>query len=265
MEHLLKTFLDFLQNASIGQLLILVSGVPLIGYMLFMIVAFGWKSRPLQGPDRWYIYVMLSYLLSFLWIWLTTSGIFSRVNMLSFLPINLILWVGPVLFHFIKSKLYRNYRFRIKDLKHFLIPLAHLSFYGFVFVLLPGEKYQLYLHDYHNIYKPFEDFSFGVIMFFYCYFAYRFIKHEQWSINTTTPKAEIVKISWLQRFFKLFFLSSFVHLAHGIFALLNSFFIKIVIENNYLELLHIFVFMICMGWLGFHAVIMKALPKAING
>lgn len=264
MEHLLKSFIEFLQNAPIGQLLILVSGVPLIGYMLVMMVAFGWKSRPVVGPDRWYEYAMLSYLLSFLWIWVTAAALFNRVNELSFIPINFVLWIGPVLFHFVKSKLYRNFRFRARDLKHFLIPLAHLSFYVFAFMQGPAQKYSMFVHKYHSLYKPFEEFSFGVIMFLYCYFAYRFIKHEQWSIHEGTPRAEIVKISWMQRFFKLFFLSSFVHLANGLFAVTNAFFLKMAIENNYLELLHIFVFMICMGWLGFHAVIMKALPKSVR-
>lgn len=262
MESVLKSFLQFLQNATIGQWMIVVAGLPLIGYMIFMIFAFGWKSRPVKGPDRWYEYVMLSYLLSFLWMWMISARVQDRANFLSFLPVNLILWPGPVLFHFIKSKLYRNFRFRPRDLKHFIFPLAHLSFYFFAFALPPMRKYNLFLHEYHAIYKPFEDFSFGVIIFLYCYFAYRFIKHEQWSINESTPKAEIVKISWLQRFFKVFFLSSFVHLAYGLFSMANAFIFRIEFENNYLELLHIFVFMICMGWLGFHAVLMKALPKS---
>ncbi|HNA42598.1 MAG TPA: hypothetical protein PLP81_10925, partial [Saprospiraceae bacterium] len=106
MESVLKSFLQFLQNATIGQWMIVVAGLPLIGYMIFMIFAFGWKSRPVKGPDRWYEYVMLSYLLSFLWMWMISARVQDRANFLSFLPVNLILWPGPVLFHFIKSKLY---------------------------------------------------------------------------------------------------------------------------------------------------------------
>lgn len=261
MDLHFKSLLNFLDKATLGQLLVLVAGIPLIGYMIVMIFAFGWKSRPVKGPDRWYIYGMISYLMSFLWIWLSHSKVFVNMPAFTFFPINFLLWLGPIMFQFIKSKLYVNFRFTGKDLKHFILPIAHLSFYVFAFCLPATQKYGLYTQEYHFLYKPLEEASFGIIMFLYCYFAYRFIKHEQWSITSMTPKPEIVKISWLRRFFKLFFLCAIVHLTNGLFTMLNAFFIKINFETNYLELLNIFVLMVCMGWLGFHAVIMKALPK----
>ncbi len=229
-----------------------------------MIFAFWWKSKPLKGPDRWYLYVMSAYLFSFLWIFISYADIIDKYRFLAFLPINLLFWIGPLLFQFSKSKLYNNFRFRGQDLKHYIIPIAHFSFYFFAFLLPSDQKFGLFKQEYYSLYKVYEDASFGIIMFLYCYFGYRFIKHEQWLVSDSTSRSEIVKISWMRRFFKLFFLASFIHLGHGLFFILNSFIFKISIQNNYLELMNLFVFMTCMGWLGFHAVIMKALPKPVK-
>lgn len=261
MKSFLNESLNYIKNASIGDVFIVIAGLPLIAYSVFMMAAFWYKSRPLQGPNRWYFYIMAGYFFSFLNIFIAHTRLIETRHFFAFLPFNFLFWLGPLLFQFSKSKLYRNFRFSGKDLKHYIIPIAHTSFYVFAFFLPQDQKIGLYNQEYSSLYKPFEEFSFGAIMFLYCYFGYRFIKHEQWSLTKETPRAEIVKISWLRRFFKLFFLSSFIHLGHGLFFICHAFIFKFVIQNNYLELLNILVLMICMIWLGLHAVIMKALPK----
>jgi hypothetical protein len=252
-----------IKSANLGELLIYGGGLPLFIYFVTILFAFWWKSKPLKGPDKWYFLSMIAYLFSFVWFVLCYSKTFVEKPSLDFIPINLTFFIGPMLFQFSKMKLYESARFRGKDIKHFILPLGHISFYCFAFLLPPAQKNGLYLQEYMHLYRPYEEASFGIIIFLYCYFSYRFIKHEQWSIKPQTRKSEIIKISWMQRFLKLFFIGSWVYLFNGLFALVNTFFLKISIQNNYLELLSIFVFMISMGWLGFHAVIMKALPKDI--
>lgn len=261
MEYYLNMLLGFLKQASLGEWLVLVAGFPLILYSIVMCFAFWWKSRPIQGPNRWYLYLMLAYLLGFIWLWMVQANVFEKHPFFCFIPINFLLWVGPVLFQFAKSKLYVNFRFKGNDLKHFLIPLAHFSFYGFAFLLPEQQKLGLYNQEYHDLYKVYETASFGLLMFLYCYFAYRFVKHEHWSMSVQTPRAEIIKILWLKRFLKLFFIASWVHLFYGLFSIVDAFFLKWSIKHNYLEFLNMFVIMVCLGWLGFHAVLMKALPK----
>ncbi len=144
MAKYLDASLNFLKNSPIGELLILVAGFPIIVYMLFMIFAFWWKSKPLKGPDRWYLYVMSAYLFSFLWIFISYADIIDKYRFLAFLPINLLFWIGPLLFQFSKSKLYNNFRFRGQDLKHYIIPIAHFSFYFFAFLLPSDQKFGLF-------------------------------------------------------------------------------------------------------------------------
>lgn len=261
MTEVWHKFIYFLSHAAIEDIVVLLLGLPLIAYSIFVIFAFYYKSKPVKGPDKWYLYILIGYLSSFLWIWLSYSSLFKSYQYLIFLPINLSFWIGPFIFFFVKSKLYDNFRSKGKDLKHFILPISHISFYVFAFLMPIEKKVSLYFGNYQDFYKPIELASFGLIYFLYLYFAYRFIKHEQWSITHNKSREFLIKIEWIRRFIKILWTGSWVYLCFGLLYVLNNFFLKIHFKNNYLELMSLLTFMFSMGWLGLHAVLMKVLPK----
>ena len=261
MTEIWHKFYSFLIHASIEEILVLILGLPLIAYSLFVIIAFTYKSRPLKGPDRWYLYILISYFASFIWIWLSYSTIFKLWPSSLFLPVNLSFCIGPVIFFFVKSKLYENFRASGSDLKHFILPISHVSFYVFAFLMPIEKKATLYFGSYQLLYKPIEQASFGIIYFFYLYFAYRYIKHEQWSITKDNSREFRIKIEWIRRFIKILWAGSFIYLSFGLIYILNSLIFKIHFKHNYLEILSLLTFMCSIGWLGIHAVLMKVLPK----
>jgi hypothetical protein len=261
MTEYWNQLVNLISSLNIEEVLILLFGLPLIAYSVFVITAFTYKSRPIKGPDRWYQYILIFYLLSFIWIWLSFSSVFLKWPSLIFIPINLSFLLGPMIFMFVKSKLYENFRVRKTDFKHLVIPVAHLSFYVFAFIMPIEKKAELYFGNYQLYYKPIEQASFGIIYFIYLYFAYRFIKHEQWSISETETREFRIKLEWIRRFIKILWGGAWIILTFGLFYVLNSLIFKLRFKHNYLELLSLFTYMFSMGWLGIHAVLMKVLPK----
>lgn len=109
---------------------------------------------------------------------LVNIGIFNDQPQYYFIPIWYTLAFGPLLFFFVKSRLFRPFHLQKKDFKHFIIPLVQATFYLAVGFRSTTFKAHLWQQSYLPIYKPLEGLLYIVGFSFYLYFSYRFIRYK---------------------------------------------------------------------------------------
>lgn len=109
---------------------------------------------------------------------LVNIGIFNNQPQFYFIPIWYTLSFGPLLFFFVKSRLFRPFHLQKKDFKHFILPLLQATFYLSVGFRDASFKAQLWGGSYVPLYKPIEGLFYIVGFSFYLYFAYRFIRYK---------------------------------------------------------------------------------------
>ena len=109
---------------------------------------------------------------------LVNIGIFHNQPYYYFIPIWYTLSFGPLLFFFVKSRLFRPFHLQKKDFKHFIIPLLQATFYLAVGFRDATFKGQLWEQTYVPLGKPIEGLFYIVGFAFYLYFSYRFIRYK---------------------------------------------------------------------------------------
>ncbi|MEM6316899.1 MAG: hypothetical protein AAF960_04475 [Bacteroidota bacterium] len=109
---------------------------------------------------------------------LINIGIFNHQPRYYFIPIWYTLSFGPLLFFFVKSRLFRPFHLQKKDFKHFIIPLLQATFYLFVGFRDEAFKAQLWDNQYVPLYRPIEGLIYIVGFSAYLYFSYRFVRFK---------------------------------------------------------------------------------------
>lgn len=109
---------------------------------------------------------------------LVNIGIFNAEPRYYFIPIWYTLSFGPLLFFFVKSRLFRPFHLQKKDFKHFILPLVQATFYLFVGFRDASFKAQLWENSYIPLYKPIEGLFYIIGFTAYLYFSYRFIRYK---------------------------------------------------------------------------------------
>ena len=134
---------------------------------------------------------------------LVNIGIFNNNPRWYFVPIQYHLALGPLLFFYVKSRLYRFFHLQKKDFKHFILPTVQAVSYLSVGFRDAAYKEVVWQQSYLPYGKPLEGFLFVVGFAFYIYFSYRFIRFK---LNLLTQKKgfawEIDKVKRLKRMVK---------------------------------------------------------------
>jgi hypothetical protein len=144
--------------------------------------------------------------------------------LLSFLPIYSSFIFGPLLFFYVKSRLYPQFEMDKSDFKHFI--LATVQFYLLLMMTFKDvdSKADFHIYFFSPFYGNFEKGVFILQFFSYLYFSYRFILHERLLRKTTAQRRQILVLGWLKRMVKTLFI---VFGIHAVFILTDYFSYKL--------------------------------------
>jgi pilus assembly protein TadC len=179
---------------------------------------------------------------------------FTNYPKLYFVPIYFTHAFGPLLFFYTKSSLYPQFRLHLRDLKHFLLPIAQSSFFFFTFFNSPSQKEWLWRNDYSLLYGtfayPLYVFSFTV----YSYFAYRFVRHRIRSIPhielTALQQRSIFRLKeMLKILYFLLLINTYIIVLH--FCLYQFFSINLYNSHLYVVVKDL-SFAVMIFWIGLY-------------
>ncbi len=134
---------------------------------------------------------------------LVNIGLFNNNPRWYFIPIQYTLALGPLLFFFVKSRLFPFFHLQRKDFKHFILPTLQAVSYLSVGFKDAAYKESVWLQQYIPYGKPLEGALFVIGFSFYLYFSYRFIRYKlalltkrnghQWEIDKVMRLKRLVK------------------------------------------------------------------------
>ena len=145
----------------------------------------------------------------------------QRFPKLSFLPLNVSFLFAPLLFFYVKSRLYPHFDMNRSDFKHFILPTVQLALLLFIPFSGVASKADFDRQFFTPFSGNFEKGVFILQFFLYSYFAYRFILHEKFSLaklqaasrqhQATSDRRQVLVVGWLKRMVKTLFILFGVH------------------------------------------------------
>ena len=140
----------------------------------------------------------------------------------SFLPIYLSFSFAPLLFYYVKSRLYPHFAMHRPDFKHFILPTVQFAILAWVTCQDADSKAHFKSQFFSPFYGNFEKGVFIVQFFLYIYFSYRFILHEMHplsiearkrksGVQNTNFRRQVLVVSWLKRMVKVLFILFGIH------------------------------------------------------
>jgi hypothetical protein len=175
-------------------------------------------------------WVNLLYGLLLLSISFTVFDKFLRYSLLSyrypnwsFLPIYMSFAFAPLLFFYVKSRLYaQHFTMHRRDFKHFILPTVQFVLLSWVTLQDVETKMDFRDNFFSPFYGNFEKGVFILQFFLYLYFSYRFILHEKLPLSIKARKGllnlsdtgfrrQILIVGWLKRMVKTLFILFGVH------------------------------------------------------
>lgn len=170
--------------------------------------------------------LLISFSLTLLDKFLNYSFVAQRHASLATLPIYMSFAFGPLLFFYVKSRLYPS-RFSMnrRDFKHFILPTVQFFLLSWIALQNSVTKAEFQMHFFSPFYGNFEKAVFIIHFFLYLYFAYRFILFERHPLSISVEKVgaralsaknsalkrQVLIIGWLKRMVKVLFLLFGVH------------------------------------------------------
>jgi hypothetical protein len=165
----------------------------------------------------------------------TITFISRRYPNWSFLPIYLSFSFAPLLFFYVKSRLYPHFVMHRSDFKHFILPTVQFAILAWVTIQDATSKINFKTHFFSPFYGNFEKGIFIVQFFLYIYFSYRFILHEMHPLSIQAQKKknigqssafrrQVLVVGWLKRMVKVLFILFGIH---AFFILTDYFSFKI--------------------------------------
>lgn len=138
-------------------------------------------------------------------------GFYDEYPRWKFFPIYFTLLVPSLLFYHVKLSLYPNYRLRLSDAKHFLLPLSQWLFFWSIFLRPLADKLDAGRQFYNPFYGGLEQAIYLVSFFAYIYFSYRYLYQRKSGKRLTI--AEGRKVWYLSKLLKGLFLLFGIHTA----------------------------------------------------
>jgi hypothetical protein len=178
--------------------------------------------RPPQA-NRWsnwfYGWLLITFSTTLLDKLLTfTSLAQKRADLLFALPIYVSFAFAPLVFFYVKSRLYFQYKASRRDFKHFILPTVQFILLSIVAAQDEAAKAAFSHSFFSPFYGNFEKGVFILQFFLYLYFAYRFILHEKMRLHKIASKAgthgnrrQILVVGWLKRMVKVLFILFGIH------------------------------------------------------
>ncbi|GEM_PF-2888352 len=258
MDALLQMY-GWLKAQEWRTLVFLFVSIGILIYSLVVLVGFIYKTKQWSAVDLWYALFFIAAWSTVLW-WFTSLAVpLLNWPSLLFLPLHFGLWLGPLYFIFVKCELYNGEANSWKDLKHFILPLSHLSFYFFAFLSPIAIKISLWNGAYSQYYSALEFGSFGLMFNLYMYFSYRFVKYALSQQGEDAARA--VMLSWLKRVTRVWWFVSITIMIFGAISMIDAFLFDHLLGLHYPALIAYGVLLGSLSWAALHAILMKALPR----
>lgn len=187
----------------------------------------GLLNFPRRTTNRWqsilFSLLLIAYSLTLLDKLLVYSFFSQKHLKVAYLPIYLSFALGPLLFYYVKSRLYPiNFKMKRADFKHFILPTVQFVLLCWVGIQNASIKSEFQSHFFSPFSGNFEKGVFIIQFFLYLYFSYRFILHEKHplsiqasrnrqSMSNTHFRRQVLVVSWLKRMVKALFILFGVH------------------------------------------------------
>jgi hypothetical protein len=166
-------------------------------------------------PNRWsnwlFAGLLVAMSLTLLDKFLNFTLLTHRFPALSFLPIYSSFIFAPLLFFYVKSRLYPHFDMHKSDFKHFILPTVQFYLLLMMTFKNADSKMDFNLHFFSPFYGNFEKGVFIIQFFLYLYFSYRFILHERMWRKTNVQRRQILVLGWLKRMVKTLFILFGIH------------------------------------------------------
>ncbi len=183
---------------------------------------------------------------------LTLTGAFERYPNLLFLPIYFTLAFPPLLFFYVKFALYPSYRFRVTDMKHFVLPLLQFLFFTGMFFTDVSFKAQIGRRFYNPFFGATEQALYLTTFFAYLYFAHRYVRQKSMHLQQRT---EVKQTAYLRNLLKITFILFCVHVVFVVadFICYEFFAINLRVVKPYAAL-GALSFAALLDWLGIYGL-----------
>ncbi len=163
-----------LQKALYIVTVALTAGAALQGLAISVV---SWIQRKESAVAKLLFSLLISAMsLTLLYSLVEKLGLFHKHPSLLFVPIYFSYSFGPLLFFYVKSSLYQEFKLNWRDLKHFLLPIAQANFFFFMMFQNAEFKHERWVNDYSLLYGTFGYPVYLLLFTIYSYFSYRFIK-----------------------------------------------------------------------------------------
>ena len=181
-------------------------------------VGFLWlfrRARPNPYANKLYALLLWAFSFTMTDRFLMYSDIANRHPKFSFLPIYFSFSLGPLLFYYVKSRLYPKFRLHRADLKHFIFPVVQAIILLYIGFQSDEAKHNFRHYFFSPFYGNFEKGVYILFFSFYLYSAYRFIGHERIllakynsnsSFNNNNLRRQLLITGWLKRMVKVMFI-----------------------------------------------------------
>lgn len=166
-------------------------------------------------PNRWSNWLFAGLLtamsLTLLDKFLNFSYLSHRHPELAFLPIYMSFSLAPLLFYYVKSRLYPHFDMDRRDFKHFILPTVQLILLAMTTFKSAETKDDFRLYFFSPFYGNFEKGIFIIQFFMYLYFTYTFILHERKHHTLIKNRRQVFALGWLKRMVKTLFILFGIH------------------------------------------------------
>lgn len=215
-----------------------------IGFLFFL------KGSGERRANAFYGLLLITIGLTLLHNVFIVTDFYKFYPRFNFLPIYYTLAFPTLLFYYVKLTLYPAYKFKLSDIKHFILPGLQFLFFLFLFSSSVEARSQVDRYFYNPFYGGFEQFLYLLGFFAYMYFAYRYIRRRRKEIK---HKKHLKALKYLNKLLQILFLLFLVHA-----FMVTSDFISFEFFNVNLRAskifagLGIFSFVAIVYWLGIY-------------
>jgi hypothetical protein len=188
----------------------ILSGLGLAGLLLIR------RTQPNKWANWLFAALLVAMSLTLLDKFLNFTYLTKRHPSVSVLPIYLSFAFGPLLFYYVKSRLYRRFDMTRSDFKHFILPTVQFALLIMMTFRDADSKAAFRTDFFSPFYGNFEKGVFIMQFFLYLYFSYRFILHERSALmqkrkSHLSGRRHVLVVGWLKRMVKVLFILFGIH------------------------------------------------------
>jgi len=171
-------------------------------------ILFFFKQSGDKRANAFYGLLLLSFGSTLAHNLLTLTRTFDHYPQLLFLPVYFTLAFPPLLFFHVKFALYPSYRFKLSDMKHFVLPLMQVAFFIGMFFTEIDFKTQIGRRFFNPFFGATEQALYLGTFFAYLYFGFRYVRQKSLHLH---HRAEIKLTAYLRNLLKFTLILFCIH------------------------------------------------------